>query len=262
MRVLSDSPYNYPQCYDIAFQTYTQIEADFIEAACHKYCPSSARRLLEPACGSGRLIAELAGRGYEVIGFDLSRPALSYLRRRLRRQRLSAETFEADMAEFRLQSAVDAGYCTSNTFRHLLTEDSARRHLECVAASLRPGGIYIIGLRLLSRSAGKRYMRRWTEQRGGVEVSVTLRALSVDTCNRTEVLRTCLLVRRASKEFRLRHEFQLRTYTASQFRHLVDSVSSLRMDDVYDYRYNIDQPSSDTDETTYCLFVLRKSQAS
>src|SRR5206468_5178553 len=135
-RVLQASWYDYPQYYDIVFQAYTQREADFIEAACRKYCPFGARRLLEPACGSGRLIIELAARGYQVTGFDLSQPALSYLRRHLARRRLQAEAFEAEMSDFRLGQPVDAAYCTISTFRHLLTEEAARGHLECLAGSL------------------------------------------------------------------------------------------------------------------------------
>ena len=98
---------------------------------------------------AGRLIAELAARGYQMTGFDLSQPALSYLRRRLARRRLHAETFEAEMSDFRLGRPADAAYCTVNTFRHLLTEQAARGHLECIAGSLRPGGIYVLGLHLL-----------------------------------------------------------------------------------------------------------------
>ena len=71
--------YSYPACYDLAFRSETPAEADFIEAACRKYCPFPVRRLLEPACGTGRLAAELAARGYRLSGFDLSRPALAYL---------------------------------------------------------------------------------------------------------------------------------------------------------------------------------------
>src|SRR6202035_4366167 len=91
--------YDYPQYYDIAFQAYTQREADFIEAGCRKYFPF-ARRFLEPAGGTGRLVTALAARGYQVTGFDLSQPALSYLRRRLARRRPHAETFEAEMSDF------------------------------------------------------------------------------------------------------------------------------------------------------------------
>src|SRR5438128_6766137 len=139
-RILVANWYDYPQYYDIAFQAHTWREADFIEAACRKYCVFGASQLLEPACGSGRLITELAARGYQVTGFDLSQPALSYLRRRVARRLLHAETFEAQMSNFRLGRLVDAAYCTVNTFRHLLTEQAARGHLECVAGRLRSGG--------------------------------------------------------------------------------------------------------------------------
>jgi len=43
-RILVANWFDYPQYYDIAFQAYTRQEADFIEAACRKYCPFAARR--------------------------------------------------------------------------------------------------------------------------------------------------------------------------------------------------------------------------
>jgi SAM-dependent methyltransferase len=261
-RILLANCYDYPQYYDIAFQAYTRREADFIEAACRKYCPFAARRLLEPACGTGRLITELAARGYQVTGFDLSQPALSYLRRRLARRRLHAETFEAEMSDFRLGRSVDAAYCTLSTFRHLLMEQAARGHLECIAGSLRPGGIYVLDLRLLpldvDEEDAKRYLERWTERRGETKVTVTLRVLRTDLRRRIEDLRVCLLVRRGSKELRLRHEFQFRTYTARQFRRLLGSVPWLELCDVYDSRYDIEQPFALNDETAYSVFVLRR----
>ena len=100
--MLQASWYDYPQYYDIAFRSETRLEADFIEAACRKYCPFRVRRLLEPACGTGRLIAELAARGYRMTGLDLSRPSLEYAKRRLARRLLHASIRRADMADFRL----------------------------------------------------------------------------------------------------------------------------------------------------------------
>ena len=256
--ILQANWFDYPQYYDIAFQAPTQREADFIEAACRKYCPFTARRFLEPACGSGRLIAELATRGYQVTGFDLSQPALSYLRRRLARRLLHAETFEAEMSDFRLSRPVDTAYCTVNTFRHLLTEQAARRHLRCIAGSLRPGGIYVLGLHLLPLDVDKEDVLRWTTRRWETKVTVTLRVLRSDPRRRIENLRVCLLVRRGSKELRLRHEFQFRTYTARQFRRLLGSVPSLELCDVYDFRYDIKRPSTVNDEMAYSVFVLRR----
>ena len=257
-RILVENWFDYPQYYDIAFQAHTWQEADFIEAACRKYCPFAVRRFLEPACGSGRLITEFAARGYQVTGFDLSQPALSYLRRRLARRLLHAETFEAEMSNFRLARPVDAAYCTVNTFRHLLTEQAARGHLECVAGRLCPGGIYLLGLHLLPLDVDPEDDARWTEWRGQTKVTITLRMLHIDLRRRIENLRVCLLVRRGSKELRLRHEFQLRTYTARQFRRLLGSVPSLELCNIYDSRYDIEQPFAVNDKIAYCLFVLRR----
>ena len=111
--ILQASWYDHPQYYDIAFRSETRLEADFIEAACRKYCPFRVRRLLEPACGTGRLIAELAARGYRMTGLDLSRPSLDYLKRRLARRRLHASIRQADMADFRITPKEDRHSCLS-----------------------------------------------------------------------------------------------------------------------------------------------------
>lgn len=255
-----DNWYDYPQYYDLAFRSETVLEADFVEAAARKYCPFPVRNLLEPACGTGRLVTELATRGYELTGFDLSRPSLGYLRRRLRRRGLHAGVFEADMAEFRLRRPADLAYCTFDSFRHLLTETAARRHLECVAGSLRPGGIYILGFHLLPPDAPEECIERWTERRSGTRVTVTLRVLATDRRRRLERLRVSLLVRtRTGRELRLRHEFPFRMYTAAQFRRLLRSVPSLKLLDVYDFWYEIDRPLKLNDEMNDTVFVLQNS---
>ena len=257
-RILQASWYDYPRYYDIAFQAYTQYEAAFIEAACRKYCPFRARRLLEPACGTGRLITELATRGYELSGFDLSQPGLRYLRQRLTRYRLYAEIFEAEMSNFRIGQPADAAYCVLNTFRHLLTEQAARGHLECIAGSLRPGGIYVLGLHLLPLGGDKEDSDCWTQRRCETKVTVTVRLLRTDRRRRIEDVHLCLMARSGSKELRLQHAFQLRTYTPRQFRRLLASVPSLELCGVYDFRYDIERPSTLNDEMAYTVFVLRR----
>jgi SAM-dependent methyltransferase len=253
--------YDYPQYYDIAFRGETRREADFIEAACRKYCPFPVRRLLEPACGSGRLIAELAARGYRATGFDLSQPSLDYLRRRLKRRGLRAATFRADMADFRLPRTVDAAYSTFDAFRHLLTEESARRHLECVAGSLRPGGIYILGFHLLPPDASEECTERWAERHGSTRVTVTLRVVATDRRRRVETLRVSLLARTGTRAVRVRHTFDFRMYTAAQFRRLLARIPSLELCDVYDFWYEIDHPLKLSNELSDTVFVLRKRPA-
>jgi SAM-dependent methyltransferase len=257
-RVVEANWYDYPQFYDIAFRDETRQEADFLEAACRKYCRFPVRRLLEPACGSGRLVVEMAARGYRIAGFDLSRPSLDYLRRRLKRRGLRAVGFCADMADFRLARPVDAAFSTFDGFRHLLSEELALRHLQCVATSLRPGGIYILGFHLLPPDALDECTERWTARHAGTQVTVTLRVLSTDRRRRVETLRVSLLVRSARRELRLRHTFGFRMYTAAQFRRLLAKVPCMELCDVYDFWYDIDQPLTLTNELSDAVFVLRR----
>jgi SAM-dependent methyltransferase len=250
--------YDTPRYYDIAFRSETSCEADFIESACRKYCDFRVQRMLEPACGTGRLVRELAARGYRMTGIDLSKPALDYLSQRLKRRKLSASVRLADMADFRLSKPVDAAFCTFNSFRHLTTEDAARRHLECVANSLRDGGIYILGFHLLPLDADEESTERWTEKQGSTQVTVTFRVLATDRRRRIEQIRVSTLVRDRGEEIRLRDEFPLRMYTASQFRRLLKSVPSFELCDVYDFWYEIDHPVAFNDDSADSVFILRK----
>ncbi len=257
-QLLQTNWYDYPRYYDLAFRSETRREADFIEAACRKYCPFEARRLLEPACGTGRLVTELAARGYQMTGFDLSRPALDYLRRRLARRRLSARVFEADMADFRLAAPVDAAFCPVNTFRHLLSEQAARSHLECVAAALRPAAstssASISAARRIGR--GRRTLDRaaWADA-SDRDVARAWRPTAAAGSSGSASACSCV---RMGEEIRLRDEFSFRMYTARQFRRLLASVPSLELCDVYDFWYEIDQPMELNDDRADTVFVLRR----
>src|SRR5205814_1288099 len=139
-RVVCKSWFDHPEWFEIGFDDHTGKEADFFEAAFKKYCPFPVKRVLEPGCGSGRLITEMAKRGYQATGFDLSEPSLEYLRQRLRRLKLRATAQNGNMANFRFPGKFDAVFCPINSFRHLTEEADAQRHLHCIADSLRSGG--------------------------------------------------------------------------------------------------------------------------
>jgi SAM-dependent methyltransferase len=250
--------YDYPQYYELAFRSETKAEADFIEAACRKYCPFPVRRLLEPGCGSGRMVVAMAERGYAMTGFDLNERSLDYLRRRLARRKARAQIFRADMSDFRLRRPVDAAFNTWNTFRHLLTESAARRHLKCVAHSLRRGGIYVLGLHLLPPDASEECIERWSARQDRTRVAVTLRVLASDRRRRIETLRASMRVRGPGRDFSVRTDFPFRLYTARQFRRLLASVPDFKLRDLYDFWYKIDQPLELSDALSDSVFILQK----
>lgn len=253
-----DDWYDYPQYWEMAFAEDTQPEADFIEAACAKYALRPVRSMLEPACGSGRLVVELARRGYRTTGFDLNLKSIEYARRRIERLKLKANVFPGDMRAFTLPKPVDAAFNTFSTFRLLLSENDALSHLRCVASMLRPGGIYVLGLHLLPPDASEESCERWRAKRGSTEVCYTLRVTATDRRRRIEHLRVTLLVRTPRGKKKYATEFSFRLYTAAQMRRLLAAVPEFELCDVFDYCYDIDDPLKLNNELADVVLILRK----
>lgn len=236
------------------------LEADFIVAAAQRYCDFEVRRLLEPGCGGGRLVVELARRGFQVTGWDLSGPAVSFAQQRLAEAGLTADVRQADMRIEKLQPPADVAYCLVNTFRHLLTETEARDHLRNIAASLRPGGLYIIGLHLLPPDADEEDDEEWTVSENDITVKIRLDVTGCSRISRQETLRFCMTVKDPAQENtqQLVTSYPMRIYQADQITQLFRSVPEFQLLDVYDFWYDIEEPQPLSDELGDAVFVLQK----
>ncbi|XZE53032.1 class I SAM-dependent methyltransferase [Planctomycetaceae bacterium SH139] len=250
--------YDYPQYFDMVFRDETAYEVDFFEAAFTKYASGPVRRLYEPGCGSGRLVVAMAALGYEVCGLDLSKPSLSYLRRKLRRRGLTAELVEGDMLEYQPTETIDAAFCTFNTFRHLLSQEAALTHLRSVARSLRPGGIYILGFHIIPLDADEDCIERWRAKHGKTAVTTTLQVVDFNRDERRERLRVTLTAKTEAKTIRCRTEFPLRLYTHQQVEQLFQQLPEYELVGIHDFDYAIDESRELDDDLTDAVFVLRK----
>lgn len=258
MKTLTDNWYAYPRYYDLAFRSDTRLEADFVEAAWRRFGLPRSRAILEPGCGSGRLVVELAKRGYRLTGFDLRPESIRYLRRRLNSSKLSANAYVGDMTDFSLDRPVDLAFNFCNTFRHLLTEEDARSHLRAVSGALKPGGLYLLGLHVMPPDADPEDCERWSETFRGITVTCTFKVLSTDEVRRREILRTILSARGPGIRFRVRTDYPMRLYTAGELLDLTRNVPEFELCQVYDFWYDIDFPRELDDEISDTVLVLRK----
>ena len=250
--------YDFPQYWDLAFRSETKLEADFFEAAFAKYCDRQVRRVAEPGCGGGRLVIEMARRGYDVTAYDLNSACVRYVKQRIRRAGLSATLFVGDMTTEQIRPAVDAAFCTFNTFRHLTTAADARSHLKSMAASICKGGIYILGFHLLPPDADEECTERWTAKHGRTHVTTTLRVLDFDRRKRIEKIRFSLRVRSGERDLKIRSEYAYRIYNATQFRRLLGSVPEFELREVFDFWYDIEEPQSFDNQLGDALFILQR----
>ena len=129
--------YDTPRYYDLVFDTGTAEEADFLEGAHRRYGKTRGKRVLEPACGSGRLVVEMAKRGWNVTGFDLSEPMLDHGRKRLRGAKRKARLGLGRLESFEYRQPFDLAHCLICTFKYVLDEQGARGHLSSVARALK-----------------------------------------------------------------------------------------------------------------------------
>ena len=252
--------YDHPQYFDMVFRDETPAEVAFFEQAFERFAVGPVRKLLEPGCGSGRLVAAMVGKGYELTGLDLSEPMLKYLERRLKRRKQSATLVQGDMTNMSLDETFDAAFCTFNTFRHLMTEADAVAHLRSVADHVRVGGIYILGFHIIPLDADPESTERWTAEHGGTKVHVTLKVIAFDRRARRETLRVIVSAKtRSGRKEQIRSEFPLRLYTDRQVKTLFSKVADVwEVAEAYDFDYHIEEPRDFDNDLTDAVFVLRR----
>lgn len=250
--------YDTPRYYDLIFDADTTLEADFLEQALETYGETRGRRVLEPACGSGRLVVELARRGYDVMGYDLSRPMLDYAGARLEQAGLSARLELGALEEYAPPGRYDLAHCLVSTFKYVATEAGARAHLERVARALKVGGIYVLGFHLSDYDMQSRMRERWTASEGGTEVVCNIQSWPPERRRRRERTRSRLVVQEGGKELRSETEWWFRTYDAAQARRLLASVPAFELVALHDFNYELDYTRELDDSQLDCLFVLRR----
>ncbi len=258
MEVLRGDLYDYPLYYDLVFGSDYHAELKFLEQCFQKFVTGAAKSLFEPACGTGRLVYRLAKKGYRVSGLDLNERAVAFCNGRLMKLGFPASVFVGDMAKFRLKKPVDAAFNTINSFRHLQTEEQAQAHLKCMAAAVRPGGIYVLGLHLSPTRGRPIDTESWEARRGQLTVQTHMWTVSRDLKKRREVCGMTIDAYSRHKSLRIEDEIVFRTYTAPQMLKLLDSVPQFKTAAVFDFAYNIHRETKIDDRTEDVVFILQR----
>ncbi len=233
------SIYDFPKYYDLLFGSDWRAEFDFLQGCFELYGRTPVARVFEPACGTGRLLIKLAQAGYAVSGNDLNPLAVRYCNERLERHGFGRPVHVGDMADFRLSPPADAAFNTINSFRHLPTEQTARDHLRCVADSLVPGGLYILGIHLLPAGGPRLGDESWSARRGNLVVNSYMWSIEIDQRARMEHLGMTVDVYTPTRHLRIMDRMEYRTYTLRQFRALLRQVPDLEVAGVHDFAYNL-----------------------
>jgi SAM-dependent methyltransferase len=144
------SLYDRPDLYDLASPRDPGMERFYSEAA-----RTAGNRVLELACGTGRLAIPLSLSGLEVVGGDLSKPMLEAARAGAVARQSTARFTELDMRRFDLGERFDFIFIAANSLLHLHTETDFADFFASVRRHLAPDGtlafdIFVPSVRLLA----------------------------------------------------------------------------------------------------------------
>jgi SAM-dependent methyltransferase len=105
------------------------------------------RRVLEVACGSGRVLVPLARAGFDAVGIDASEHMLALARSKLDRENLHAELALLDMRSLDLPCKdFDLAIVAVKSFAYLTEASEQLACLQAILGHLRPGGVLAMDL--------------------------------------------------------------------------------------------------------------------
>jgi SAM-dependent methyltransferase len=167
-------------------------------------------RVLDVPCGFGRHSGELAGRGYSVVGVDLS-SAMLRAARHSHREGARLRFVRGDVRRLAYRAEFDAVVCLFTSFGYFSERENVLT-LRRMARALKPGG------RLLMDHRNTAYdvtlpTHSWRQPRRGLYVLWTLH---VD--RRTNVHEATWLILRRGERRVIRKAFRLRLWTLPQWR--------------------------------------------
>ena len=156
---------------------FTRGEVDSLVARL-ELAPGS--RVLDVPCGHGRHALELARRGFEVVGIDISEDSIAVAREKAEREGLAVDFRQGDMRELDFEGEFDAGLNLFTALGYFDTREDDVRVLRGFARALKPGAPFLLET-INVYGLMKRYLPRdWSELADGT-VLLETRNLNVTT---------------------------------------------------------------------------------
>ena len=117
--------------------------ADFIEKIFKKEMSAKPELVLDLGCGTGRMTLELASRGYDMTGVDLSPEMLDIARTLAEEDGHDILWLCQDMREFELYGTVDAAVSCLDSINHVTEYSDLVKCFSLVHNYLIPDGVFV-----------------------------------------------------------------------------------------------------------------------
>ncbi len=194
--------------------TTTSQEVDSLEKILHL---RKGSRILDLACGAGRHSIELASRGYDVLGYDLSETLLKAARAEARKASVKAKFIHGEMRELPYRGEFDAAINMFTSFGYFDSTEEDRKVLVGVSRALRARGKFVMERFNRDALATVLPSQSWRVRPDG---SVTLQEDSFDVLLDRYETRQVVIDRAGTRE----HRGSVRAYTFPELREMFEGA--------------------------------------
>ncbi len=163
---------------------HTQAEAEFLIKVLNA---KPGAHVLDVPCGNGRLSFELAKRGYQVTGVDISEEFIKEARLLAKDQPPATaggsdiKFILGDMRSLEGDAVYDAAFCFGNSFGFMEYADM-EAFLRGVASALKPGARFVVNTGMAAESVLPDFEEQSCHEVGDITTTIKERYNAEDSC--------------------------------------------------------------------------------
>lgn len=259
--MIAGSLYNQPKYYHVAFSTHVHFERKMLEFIFERHLDFPVRSILEPACGTGRVMVELAKAGYRTVGYDVNPAMVAFARNLIAQEQVeeTARVQKGDMATFRSGQRFDAAVNLINSIGYLTSDNEIESHFRNTGNALRKGGVYIIHLDCAVEGPISEDTQGWTVERGGTRVTTYWMIVKQDFESKLSYQRCRMEIEENHNKFTIEDDHILRLWLYDDLKRFIEQSKRLRLEAIYDEeRVPMDPEAHITGEMGNLFFVLKR----
>ncbi len=223
--------YKFPRYYDIAFTWNVSRELKLLFALFKEFCTIHVKTILEPACGTGRMLIPLAKHGFIMYGYDIDSGMLNYAAKKINAEGLADRVFivQADMRTARLSRQFDVAINLINSMGYLVSDQDILLHLNAMARAIVPGGLYIFQISQAHSKLSEKDVEEWTAQEGGVRIRVSWRVRREDFALKRSYQTSRMEISDRGRRFVIEDSHEMRLWTFADLKALIDKVPGFEL---------------------------------
>ncbi len=193
---------------------WTKQEVDFLVSELNL---QQGQHILDIPCGFGRHSVELAKRGFNVTGIDISETFIKSLTDTINSERLNIKAVRADILSIKLDQKFSGAVCMGNSFGYV-NFDKMKIFVQKVASSLETGSKFIINSGMIAESILPNFLNYSKNKTYTVE-NITMDITNVYNVEDSYMISNLLYTKEGKTE---EHSFKHYVFTLGEVKRLLE----------------------------------------